>query len=73
MNIAASYWCLFKASCRQLLRNSSIFGFEGALADEVPRFRVVMVSSTPEGTWRDEDGKGGMGRDACQMGRFGKQ
>lgn len=59
INIAASYWCLFKASCRQLLRNSSIFGFVGTLADEAPRLRVATVSSVAEGTWRDDD-KGGM-------------
>jgi hypothetical protein len=49
MNIAASYWCLFNASCRQLLRNSSIFGFAETLV-WFPRFRlVVAVSSATDG------------------------
>lgn len=73
MKIAASYWCLFKASCRQLLRNSSIFGFEGALPDETPRFRVVMVSSD-KGTCREKTDEGSMvvkGGNACRAGRRG--
>lgn len=65
--MAASYWCLLRASCRQFLRNSSILGVEaGAVAIFLLRDPpgTLLLVSPRDVTAALDVGSGGMA-DGC--------